>query len=361
MIEIIYFDDSQDDRDKYATRLRKAHLRVTALAPPKSFDLKAIKRQSPDLFLVDYELTKARSKEEHVNYFGGTLGTALREVFPGHPIALLTRRNLVSQPGYRQLNEIKQAFDELLYKDEIEASPTLTGKRLTSLASGFSVLRGLRNKNWASLVRSLKANPVEANSLLTTGPPFVDPHEPGSPQWRVQEAARWIRRVVLHYPGVLYDELHASAALGIDVKSFKGRRLQKFFSAAEYEGVFSESEKRWWRNRLFDRAQTVVAKAGVSAPANTAFAPAFRKVFEVSLKPAICVSSGTKFADCVCYVLRKPVKREFSLPYHPDDRPSSMDEARVSFKAIRESNRVSEELFDEQNQALLEQIRDGKK
>jgi hypothetical protein len=38
-----------------------------------------------------------------------------------------------------------------------------------------------------------------------------------------------------------------------------------------------------------------------------------------------------------------------------------MDEARVSFKAIRESNRVSDELFDEQNQALLEEIREGKK
>jgi hypothetical protein len=361
MTEIVYFDDSADDRSKYGKRLRNAHLHVTELPPPKTFDLRAVKRLRPDLFLVDYELTKARNKDEQVNYFGGTLGTALREVFPEHPIALLTRRNLVSQPAYRQLNEIKQAFDELLYKDEIEANPTLSAKRLTSLANGFEFLRRLGKKNWASLVRSLKANTVQADSLLTTGPPFVNPREASSPEWRVQDAARWIRRVVLHYPGILYDELHASGALGIDVRSFRGRRVREYFSSAEFEGVFSDVEKRWWRNKLFDKAQAVIAKAGLSGPASTVFGPAFRKVFRSSLKPAVCIWSGLKFADCVCYVLQKPVRREFSLPYHPDDRPSVMDEARVSFKAIRESNRVSDELFDEQNQALLEQIRDGKK
>lgn len=361
MTEVIYFDDQADDRDKYGARLRKAHLHVTALAPPQPFDLRATKRLNPDLFLVDYELTKARHKEERVNYFGGTLGTALREMFPGHPIVLLTRRNLIARPGYSQFNEIKQAFDELLYKDEIEANPILTAKTLTSLAAGFNLLRRQSKKNWTNLVRCLKANPVEVDSLLSTGPPFIDSHDAGSPQWRVQEAARWIRKVVLHYPGILYDELHASAALGIAVKSFRGRRLQRFFSAAEYKGIFSETERRWWRSRLFDAAQTIISKAGLSGPANTAFAPAFKKIHESSLRPAVCVSSGTKWADCVCYILQKPVRREFSLPYHPDDRPSGMDEARVSFKAIRESNRVSDELFDEQNQALLDQIRDGKK
>jgi len=359
--EIIYFDDSSDDRDKYAGRLRKTHLRVTVLPPPKEFDLRAIRKAKPDLFLVDYELTKARSKEERVNYFGGTLGTALREVFAGYPIVLLTRRNLVSQPGYRQVNEIKQAFDELLYKDEIEANPALTAKTLISLATGFASLRRQSKKNWASLVRNLNATPVEADSLLSTGPPFINPQGAGSPQWRVQEAARWIRQVVLHYPGVLYDELHASAALGIAVESFRGRQVQKLFTSAQYEGVFSESGRRWWRSRLFDGAQTVISKAGLSGPANTAFAPAFKKIHNSSLRPAVCVSSGIKWADCVCYILQKPVRREFSLPYHPDDRPSGMDEARVSFKAIRESNRVSDELFDEQNQALLEEIREGKK
>jgi hypothetical protein len=298
---------------------------------------------------------------EHVNYFGGTLGTAVREAFPEHPIALLTRRNLVSQPGYRQLTEIKQVFDELLYKDEIEANPGLTAKRLTSLACGFQSLRRLRKKNWSGLVSSLKANAVQADSLLTTGPPFFNPRAPGSPEWSVQDAARWIRRIILHYPGVVYDELHASAALGIDVRSFRGRKVQQYFSSAKFDGVFSDVDQRWWRNTLFDRAQELMAKAELSGPASTAFVSAFRKRFGSSLRPAVCVSSGEKFADCICYILQKPVKREYSLPYHPDDRPSVMDEARVSFKAIRESNRVNDELFDEQNQDLLDRIRDGKK
>ncbi len=90
MTEIIYFDDNADDRDKYGARLRKAHLHVTTLAPPQPFDLSPTRKLKPDLFLVDYELTKARNKEERVNYLGGALGTALREVFPAHPIVLLS-------------------------------------------------------------------------------------------------------------------------------------------------------------------------------------------------------------------------------------------------------------------------------
>jgi hypothetical protein len=58
-------------------------------------------------------------------------------------------------------------------------------------------------------------------------------------------------------------------------------------------------------------------------------------------------------------VLRKPVKREFSLPYHPDSRPAVMDEARVSYKAIRESNDVFEEFFDEQHRQLVRKIQDA--
>jgi hypothetical protein len=75
-----------------------------------------------------------------------------------------------------------------------------------------------------------------------------------------------------------------------------------------------------------------------------------------TLAPAVCISSGEKPADWVCYILQKPVKREYSLPYHPDQRPAIMDEARVSFRAVKEDNRVALELIDRENQGLLDKL-----
>lgn len=37
---------------------------------------------------------------------------------------------------------------------------------------------------------------------------------------------------------------------------------------------------------------------------------------------------------------------KYSIKYYPDNRPSVMDEARVSFKAIKTSDEVNFELFD---------------
>jgi hypothetical protein len=48
---------------------------------------------------------------------------------------------------------------------------------------------------------------------------------------------------------------------------------------------------------------------------------------------------------------------KYSLPIKPGLRPSVMDEARVSFKAIRTSNEVNDDLFDSITQEMLADIR----
>ena len=48
---------------------------------------------------------------------------------------------------------------------------------------------------------------------------------------------------------------------------------------------------------------------------------------------------------------------KYSLSYKPDSRPPVMDEARVSFEAIRTSNEVNDELFDPLGKELLPEIR----
>lgn len=75
-----------------------------------------------------------------------------------------------------------------------------------------------------------------------------------------------------------------------------------------------------------------------------------------SLEPAICIYDKTPIADWVCYVLQKPVKQQNSIPYYPDQRPSVMDQARVSFKAIQESNAFDENLVDSDGYEIVSKL-----
>lgn len=360
MLRVCYVDDDPNDRKRFAERLSGGKMIVHPAPPPGQLSIEAIIRTKPDILLIDYELTKPETGRSAVSYQGGTLASRIRESFPDHPVVLLTRESLLAKREYRQIRDFMQIFDDVVYKGNIEKEPGVARSLLISLAEGFARLRGTKAKSWKSLIRLLEAPPEAEDALRKAGAPLRGGAHSPTAKWRVQEAARWIRGVVLAYPGILYDTLHAATALGIGVQSFGVPNVRKLFAPAQYRGPFEPQEGRWWRVRIYDIAQRVIAAAKLSGPANAVFADAYGKRARSRLKPARCVFSNTVPADWVCYVLQKPVKRQYSLPYHPDDRPAVMDEARVSFKAIREDDRVLDELFDEQAQKLLKEIRKSK-
>jgi hypothetical protein len=127
---------------------------------------------------------------------------------------------------------------------------------------------------------------------------------------------------------------------------------------AAYDGPFQSSEERWWRGRLFQRAYTLVGQEKVGGSIGELFYEYCRKKGK-NVTPSRCCTSNQRFAESVCYVLRKPVKREYSLPYHPDNRPNVMETARVSFKAIRESNEISEKWLGPGIDEIVKKIREG--
>jgi hypothetical protein len=357
MIRICYVDDVAADRQRYADRLSGDTVAVLPVPPPKDLDIKPIILTKPDILLIDYVLDKRESGRPLTPYQGGTLAALIRESFRDHAVVLLTRKRFLTRPEYQQIKDAMGIFDEVMFKGEVERDPAACRSLLVSLAEGFKLLRQDRTKSWDSLLRFLKAPAEAVDALQKAGPPFSAETGPSRAVWRVQEAARWMRKVVLAYPGILYDKLHSATALGIDVESFDTPRIKKLFAPARYHGLFQPPDGRWWRVGLFEVAQTVIHAAKLSGPANVVFTDAYKKRFARRLKPARCISSKTIPADWVCYILQKPVKRQYSLSYHPDDRPGVMDEARVSFKAIREDNRVQDELFDERSQKFLREIR----
>jgi hypothetical protein len=360
MIKVCYVDDDAADREKFAKRLSGDSLVVDAIPPPEDLDTEPIIRSKPDILVIDYELTKRERGRLPTPYQGGTLASRIGESFPNHPVVLFTRRGLLIRPEYQHIKDVMQVFDDVLYKGDVEKDPASSQSLLASLAMGFRLSREDKTKSWHALLRLLKAPKEAEDALRKAGPPLHTGVRASPATWRVQEAARWIRKVLLAYPGILYDKLHSAMALGIDVESFDAAKVHKLFAPARYRGLFESAEGRWWRVRVYEVAQRVIAAAKLSGPANVVFADAYKKRARAQLKPARCIFSNTIPADWICYILQKPVKRQYSLSYHPDDRPAVMDEARVSFKAIREDNRVQDELFDEQGRKLLKRIRKSK-
>jgi hypothetical protein len=357
MLKIVayYVDDEVSTEGKrYQERLSRAEgFECKLIPPPKWDELGAFLTDSPDLFLIDYELSMVQPDGTKAAYQGSTLAAEIRTRLPDCPIVLITRESILSQLDRRtrrQLTEHMQPCDELILKSMLDDDLDGTRQLLVALVNGFRALSDIADKTWEPLVEILDANDEEAGLLREAAPPLQEG------EWIVTGAADWIRRVVLEFPGILYDPVNAATRLGISVEAFRDDKVQELIEPAKYVGVFAPPEGRWWKGRLFRIAKELAKDEDVNGPPNQAFAEVFRKRFGRELSPAICVWDRTPIADWVCYVLRQPVKIKNSLRYYPDSRPSVMDDARVSFRAVRESNKFYEELLDPEGVKLLKEI-----
>ncbi len=350
MIKIGYVDDEVDKiltgAEHYRKQLLSEAIGCELISPPKWEELDKLFNKF-DLFLIDLELDRVQSGDKGVNYRGTTLTAEIRARFPDYPIVLITRESILDK---QQLAEHMQTYDELIFKSVLDNEPNDTQQSLTSLANGFGAFRNITNKTWKSLVKHLEADDEEADFLREAAPPLT------KGEWIVVEAAHWVRDVVLKFPGILYDPIHAATRLGISLDSFRNNKVQETIEPAKYTGIFAPSEGRWWKGRLFRAAKELAIEEEVNGPINRVFAQAFRKRYDIELSPAICVWDKTPIADWVCHILRESVKLKNSLRYHSDNRPGTMDGARVSFRAIRESNAFEEELLDSAGIELLEKI-----
>lgn len=351
-LSVLYFDDDDADRTTYSRRLSLDGFQVTPLAPPHDLGLGVIQERAWDLFLLDYELMGVQPDGGRANYKGGTLAVALREHLSDHPIVLFTRPGLVSPADQRRLLAALGVFDDLLYKGDVDHDPNAARSKLKALADGFSQLRGA-DRTWQGAVVLAGASEEEAASLQEAAPPIL------SGTWRVGDLASWMRHVLIEYPGILYDSLYASTSLGISLRAFERAEIQELFAAARYTGAFGPLTGRWWRARLLKQALTTIAESGLEGPIHRTFGRAYEQSTGETLEAAACNDCGETPADSVCFVLREAVKTAHSLAYYPDPRPAAMDVARVSFRAIRESNDVDEELIDPNARHLVDQIRAG--
>jgi CheY-like chemotaxis protein len=355
-LRVLIVDDNAEDRRRMkAIFARRVRFSASAVAPPVPLDAASFLDQesTPDLVLVDYQLSEKEADRAAATYKGSTLAAALRERLPKTPILLITRATLLTSGKAAGARDLQGAFESLVVKDDIWAQPAIHVERFRLLAEGFRTVGDSTSKDWAGLRSLLGAEREEDELLREADPPQ---HVLEGKSWRVTEVARWITGTLLKYPGILYAPLHAATTLGISVETFLWPTIQKRFRPALYSGVFRPEEPFVWRGRLHSIARDVLRKAGKGDEPLTSFAAAWAHLHRRRPDPAVCVTSGETPADSVCYVLCEPVMRRYSLPYRPDSRPACMDEARVSFAAIRKTNEYEDQLFPADARALLPHI-----
>jgi len=352
-LHIIIVDDEPDYRARLAKRLAAPDIRCTDLAPPTHPDPTSIVDAKPDAVLVDYQLGQKQkgSTDKPAAYLGSLLVAAIRERFPAKPIILLTRRKLAQKitDFLGQAADLDEAYDDLLYKETVDQSPDELRKKLRSLIRGYAVLKK-RSATWPDVVSALETPEYAKDELRRFGSPSGHTFRPAS-------IARWIRRVVLSYPGPLLDELCAATEIGITPTTFRSRAVASWFESAKYNGVFADDHDRWWRGAVRARADAFVREHGGSDGGT------FGEVWNVKrpksrVVPSKCCVCGEPTSDAVCNVSRKPVMLRHSLPYYPDNRPPGFDVARISFKAIQRTD-IKEEQFASNTLPILKRIEDG--
>jgi len=336
-VHAVLIEDSDTDlRDiclELGERGRLAMEGVLYQSPDKT--IRAVIAARPDVILVDFRLVKNPGMIEVMPTQGSTLAALFKEQarLPNTPVFLVSHGSLARKDPLLHIKARPSFFDGLLIKEEIQVDPSAAANKIRSVVMGYRRLVAKRSRTQKALSDLLGASGAEFDLLMRSEPPAT--LVAGKP-WDVTEVAQWIRHTLMAYPGVFYDDLTAACFLGLSVDSFKSRSIAGYFVDSRYTGPFCDEEHRWWRARLLSKATAYLMEMGeVGSPVS--FGQTWKGKHHGKVALSHCNSSGEEPADCVCHLLHEPVKREYSLPYRPDRRPAVMDEARVSYRAVREA------------------------
>jgi len=358
-VKTVYIDDEDRELKKWNGKFEddersKELFKVISINSQKqTIDelLSKIKTTKPELILVDFDLSKPQNGIL-LGISGTTLSTALKEKFPDIPAVLFTKKSVFKIEKYSR--QALSGLDDVVYKSEVFQSKRSDLDQLYELAVGFKALRKNQSSKWDDILKVIKVPQIDFDILKLSNPPLSLGRN-----WSVFEVAKWIRDVLIKYPGILYDSIHSATFLGLSEGEFLSGKTKEIFAKAKYSGVFVPVEGRWWKSELRKIAISKIIKKEKELPLHLGFPLALERIRKIQVERSKCIYSDETPADWVCYILNKPVKIKYSLAYRVDSRPKVMDEARISFKAIRTSNEVNDELFDPLGKDLLRQIRKG--
>lgn len=359
-VKTVYIDDDDKELKKWKRKFEddersKERFEIIPINSQESglIDLlNIIKTKKPELILADFDLSKPKNNVL-LGISGTTLSSAIKEKFPDTPIVLFTRKSVFNIERYSR--QVLYSLDDVVYKSDIFQPNRGNLNQIYELAIGFKKLRKIKSSKWDDILKVIKAPQIDHDTLKLSNPPLSL-----GGNWSVSEVADWARKTLIKYPGILYDQIHSATFLGLSEIEFLSEKTKEIFAKAKYSGVFAPVEGRWWKSELRRIAISKMNKKEKELSFHAGFLSSLARIRKTQVERSKCIYSDETPADWVCYILNKPVKIKYSLAYRVDPRPKVMDEARVSFKAIKTSNEVNDELFDPLGRDMLKQIRKGK-
>jgi CheY-like chemotaxis protein len=355
-LKILYFDDEKSDLERYGTLIEEnsdSNYCLKVEGKLGTFLLKNINildNISLDLILVDFDFSNVDSANEVLGMNGVALSNLLRQKLPNVPIILLTRKPIERSEVFPHNEAILACIDDIKFKEDlIPPNNSELIKNLISISIGYKKLRNCEPKNSPKLLEMISAPESSFEALKLSYPKDLAKRK----IWTSFEATTWIRKILMNFPGILYDEIFTATYLGISLDSFREFEVQRFFNNARYTGVFSEEKNLWWKTKLLEIASQNMVDSEKSSPLRKGFIKFWERTTSQRLSPSVCEFKGDSPADTVCYLSKKPVMLKYSLRYDVDNRPDVMDEARVSFKSIKSRDDVNFDLFDEVAQEII--------
>lgn len=205
-----------------------------------------------DIFLVDYYLNQKEKDSQRYEYLGLTVAANIREKFMEYPIYLVTARmddGKAKLDGWAQAAEA--SFDAILTLKDVQRQ----GAIIYYDALDYQSVRQCARGNLEALLELVAAPQGVRGRLKLVLPDELRgglaPTRGINVEGNVIAFTKWIRELLLVTPGFLYDELHTSTYLGINIKTFA--KLSTRFGRAKYSGIFSRTTTSlWWVSELND-------------------------------------------------------------------------------------------------------------
>ncbi len=358
MKKILFLDDDEEDRRIYKKKLGRKFEVLIEEIPESKEDYQKIIDEKPDVILLDFDLSIPNKNNQQSSVSGVPLSIELRQKIQTVPIILFTKKSLFNIDKFSYLKNSLSCIDSTIYKTDLSSNSEYFFTEIENLASGYALLSNKKPKTISKLFELIKAPEADIERLKQSIPveSLMD-NSILSPS----VAARWLRNILLKYPGILYEDIYAATLLGISKEAFLKENVQTFFSSAKYGGIFAPPEGRWWKSKLIELSVARMKNEELSLPLTAGFPRMWKRIKKEDLEISKCNSSDKSPADCVCCLLKEQTTIPFSLLYPSDLRPDVMDKSRISFKAIRQSNDYNLNFFDVSQKEMIKQIRRKKR
>ena len=359
-IRALLVDDNRDDL-VFAERLSRGGLECSSIRATSSADRlrelldERIAHDKPSIVFLDYRLDDSPIDEDgtRADYRGGTIAAELKERHPEVAVVLLTTEEKL-HAWLDGSPRVKDLFDATVLKSAL-TSPSREGvaAEMEDLGRGYKALAtAFRKKSpadpWDRLRLLMRATPSEGPSIRALGT--------GEAPDNLGDAASWLLRQALRWPGPLIDQYEAAAKLGIEKSSFDAVREHTLLTATQYEGAFGIYLPRWWRGRLEKQLRSIAGKDAAGAASRRAAALAERT--GAPMTAAHCAWCEGEFADRSCSLCRQAVDQSHCLPATLDERPAWADRAVVCFRCIVRGD-AEHVAFSSGSTSMVAQLRAG--